>query len=1179
MAKVSLRIYNREIESLIDHGQNDEATAHCLHILKTFPKHLETYRLLGKSFLEAKKYNEAVDIFSRLLVCVPDDFVANVGMSIINDEQNKLDNAIWHMERAFESQPSNAAIQGELQRLYGRRDGMEPPKIRMTRGSLAYMYVQGELYAQAISEIRGVLATDPKRIDMQALLAKALFKSGQKADASDMCNQLLKTSPYSLEANRIMVELIPITTGAESTQAYRARLIDLDPYVAFAQGSVYRANEVPDASINLDHLAYKPEEDAPMAPDWGTSLGLALAPTTTSTNDQPDWLKSSPADSVSDFGAFAFDDTPASPPEPAPTKSAGDNIPEFLRAAGWGDSSGAPEQAYSLGEIESTSAGALAPAEVPDWMKAMAPSTQESTPAVADSTDDGSAWLVGLEAAAANATGNSIPNLFDEPVSFNNNPQNNTPDWLSSSSSPSTAPQQIDNTPDWLSSLGGNDAPAQSASVSDSPDWLSNLGGSEPSAPAQPASTSDTPDWLSGIDNVAASAQATAALGDMPDWLGNSSSASSQPTASSTIPSADEQDDAVAWLESLASKHGAKPEELVTDPNRRSDVAPTWVEQSKTPAAPQQSASTIPSADEQDDAVAWLESLASKHGAKPEELVTDPNRRSDIAPTWVEQSKTPAAPQPQQSASTIPSADEQDDAVAWLESLASKHGAKPEELVTDPNRRSDVAPTWVEQSKTPAAAQPQQSASTIPSADEQDDAVAWLESLASKHGAKPEELVTDPNRRSDVAPTWVEQSKTPAAPAMDTTGAWLLSLDDDKKPETKQPAKEWSPEAQNIGEQFMAEFDKPETPAAPAMDTTGAWLRSLGDDKKPEPKQPAKEWSPEAQNIGEQFMAEFDKPETPPAPSWLKSLEEEKPESKQPVEWSAQAKNIGEQFMAEFESGDTDDPITDKSVTDWLAGLDDDIVSAVPTKKPSLDKLDEWAPIATTRPEPVYVDDPFDNEPTPAPSSKSNDIPDWMKDASANNKKTAQANADDDLPEWLKGSSPDPEPTNPTDWKPLESKPVTTPAASTPKPVPASAPKPMPTPVPIDEPVETETALEEESTPSPRAKSIAPARAPKQAATKQAAPKPEKSSPQVGAVLGQAQSELSRGDIPEAVNHYQKLIKKGKNLDEAIHDLRDALYRYPVEVSIWQTLGDAYMRANRLQEALDAYTKAEELLR
>ena len=87
MAKVSLRIYNREIERLIDQGRTNEAIAHCHHILKTFPKHLETYRLLGKSYLESKRYNDAVDIFGRVLMSVPDDFVAHVGMSIIRDER------------------------------------------------------------------------------------------------------------------------------------------------------------------------------------------------------------------------------------------------------------------------------------------------------------------------------------------------------------------------------------------------------------------------------------------------------------------------------------------------------------------------------------------------------------------------------------------------------------------------------------------------------------------------------------------------------------------------------------------------------------------------------------------------------------------------------------------------------------------------------------------------------------------------------------------------------------------------------------------------------------------------------------------------------------------------------------------------------------------------------------
>jgi hypothetical protein len=35
---------------------------------------------------------------------------------------------------------------------------------------------------------------------------------------------------------------------------------------------------------------------------------------------------------------------------------------------------------------------------------------------------------------------------------------------------------------------------------------------------------------------------------------------------------------------------------------------------------------------------------------------------------------------------------------------------------------------------------------------------------------------------------------------------------------------------------------------------------------------------------------------------------------------------------------------------------------------------------------------------------------------------------------------------------------------------------------------------------------------------------------------------------------YGRLIRKGRSLDEIIRDLRDALYRYPVEVPIWQAL-------------------------
>jgi tetratricopeptide (TPR) repeat protein len=468
MAKVSLRIYNREIERLVEQGHIDEAIAHCRHILQTFPKHLETYRMLGKAYLEAKRYGEAVDVFGRVLMAVPGDFVAHVGLSIINDEENKMDDAIWHMERAFEAQPSNAAIQGELQRLYGRRDGMEPPKIRMTRGALAHMYVQGELYPQAIAEIRAVLAEDPQRADMQVLLAYSYFKGGQKSDASDICNQLLKRYPYCFDANRIMVELLPATAGAtESTQIYRMHIGELDPYANFVKGSVFHTEEVSDASINLERLEYSGEE-IPTGQEWTSSLGIGTGSSdmpalgASSFDDQPDWLKS----------GFA-DKTPQSAPTTDSASEGNAQIPDFLRAAGWGESN-TPEQPTSIFDEEPAADDALVPADLPDWLKGQVPVTDNrATQPRSDilNATDTPDWLSGLDNSQSDSSS------LDETLQSSRPPAGDVPDWLSglgaaTSAAVSSQPEAIppSDAPDWLSGLGDTEKPAEPANV---PDWLS----------------------------------------------------------------------------------------------------------------------------------------------------------------------------------------------------------------------------------------------------------------------------------------------------------------------------------------------------------------------------------------------------------------------------------------------------------------------------------------------------------------------------------------------------------------------------------------------------------------------------------------------------------------------------------------------------------------------------------
>jgi tetratricopeptide (TPR) repeat protein len=184
----------------------------------------------------------------------------------------------------------------------------------------------------------------------------------------------------------------------------------------------------------------------------------------------------------------------------------------------------------------------------------------------------------------------------------------------------------------------------------------------------------------------------------------------------------------------------------------------------------------------------------------------------------------------------------------------------------------------------------------------------------------------------------------------------------------------------------------------------------------------------------------------------------------------------------------------------------------------------------------------------------------------------------EDLPAWLRDETGEVvaepakiEPTRATDWQSIgaearQAEPEPEPVSQ--EPIEPVAPPPQPEPEPVDVVAIIEEKLIEREPEKP------------------APPKPRKEPPQrkvTGTlgdpVLGQARSELSRSNISGALDTYGRLIKKGRFLEDIVYDLREASYRYPVDVSIWQSLGDAYMRANRLQDALDAYTKAEELLR
>jgi tetratricopeptide (TPR) repeat protein len=1006
MAKVPLRKYNNDIETLIDRGQADEAIAHARHILQTYPKCLETYRMLGKAYLETKRHGDATDIFNRILMAVPDDFVSHVGLSIIADEGKRLEDAIWHMERAFEKQPSNSAIHSELQRLYGRRDGREPPKIRLTRGALAHMYVQGELFPAAIAEARAVLAEEPSRSDLQALLALAYFRGGQKVEASEICSKLLNQFPYCFDANRALVEILPGTGMADSAAAYKQRVIELDPYAAYARGSIFQTAEVPDVSVTVERLDYRgPAQGA--SGEWDKALAIELgAESAATSNAQPDWMR---GESSSPSFSSAFDSAPDSPlstPEPSASFASGrdafaapdenvDGIPDWMQKAGWGQSTGAFDESKVSMDAEPAEAGELAKADLPDWIKSMAPAeapAPDPAPVSASADDDmdwlnklnsdrpfdtapflGAQELPPLEPAAAAAT-------TPEPAA----PAEGFPDWLSELGAPMNAPQTS------APAEYPQDEPA--APAESFPDWLSELGAPMKEAPApMPA------DYPQGEPAA-------------PSGLGSLGT------------SAAEQDAAMAWLESLAAKQGAKSEELITDPNARSETVPDWIEQAK---AVGDSIQPVTKDEISDDT--WLADLGAPAAATAASATAD--WLSTLDDETPEDKPSPVS----HSASEAVSA-----TADWLSKLDE---VKPEPLQPEPAMPSGLG-------------------SLGTSAAEQDAAMAWLESLAAKQGAKSEELITDPNARSETVPDWVEQAKA--------VGDSIQAVARDETQPTPDPMPEPTPE-----------------PTPTPLDQTGVWLRELDE-----------------QDIHPIASKDSD---------WLRDLEMSEKAQETPVVQEQPVETESAQWSGELEftpppTGPLGQSASEADLPSWLRGLESNVEEDAEAVAPSVERL----------------------------------------------------------PDWLRGEEPEapmpPAPTRPTEWMPEAPKP-------TPTLVPAPAPKPV-----VAKPAPKPKKAERKAEPKPKPE---PATTEDRSRLRRTGMLP----PLIDPSLAAARDALSHGKIPDALQAYGNLIRKGKMLEDITFDLKEALYRFPVEVSIWQALGDAYMRANRLQDALDAYTKAEELLR
>ncbi len=262
MAEVELQAYLNEAKELIDAGSHDEAIAICRHILKQYPKYVDAYRVLAEATLEKGEHEEALDLFRRVLSADPESFVAYVGIGIIHEEDDLLDEAIWQFERAFELAPANAEIRRELKRLYAQRDGVEPPRLKLNRAALGRLHASGGFYAPAIAELRGILEADPNRVDIELALAETLWRDGRRREAAEMCQDVLNKLPNCLKADLLLGEIWLRSGQEDEGNTLLRRAESLDPENRVAQALFGESSPLPAKTITIERI--EPSEMAEM---------------------------------------------------------------------------------------------------------------------------------------------------------------------------------------------------------------------------------------------------------------------------------------------------------------------------------------------------------------------------------------------------------------------------------------------------------------------------------------------------------------------------------------------------------------------------------------------------------------------------------------------------------------------------------------------------------------------------------------------------------------------------------------------------------------------------------------------------------------------------------------------------------------------------------------------------
>jgi competence ComEA-like helix-hairpin-helix protein len=1231
MARISLRAYNRDIERMIDGNQIDEAFTHCRHILESYPKHIDTYRLMGKTLLEAQRFGDASDVFHRVLSSVPDDFIAHLGMSIIREDESNLDAAIWHMERSFEVQPSNAAVQVELRRLYGLRDGLTPQKIQLTRGALARMSAKSNLFTQAIAELRTAMSDDPQRPDLQVVLADMYAQTGARMEAIETCNSLISKLPYCLVANRILADLLPETERADQAEEYKGRLSELDPYYAHLSPVAETVDQIPDGAVTIQRLDYSGESlenIEPAQPEWATSLGLNLDEEVEVEDQSPDWLGDEGAEISAEPSSAAEE---VHEPKIVPTieDESVQEISEELDAEPIPDWISDPEQLEGSDVFEEFPSEELdaaeeisveeppseipEPDELPGWMDDVEETDDGETPdwlrevMEEETTEEG---ITTTEAAAVTGIAAVLSDDDQEPKEDAQDISEDFPPFEDLEKVETEEVEQEDE-----SDQGDIEGPIGEAVVGDVAGTAGIITGAAAAGAAFEASKeeedhefeidgaleSDQPKEV--FDSELIQDESPGEADEIPDWLkdlGEDIPTPADEPALEVEPVEEEEEvileadqvtdigetEEISPVDETSLEIVEAPEEIaafaaVEEPTEDefSDAIPDWLSEVSPEGVPDQVTSEVVGGDEELEIVQaeipeWLRKMEQEHKAELaavggveslEALEFDSDFTElggEDVPSWL------------MTAMETEGISEEDEFVGIEDIGEILTEAEEEQLATEIKIEEEIVPEGVEEELLPTETELEEIIE-----DEMLVDAAIPEQLEVEPISEELEIEEEPSREDEEEIFAEPVEEVPGIAELAAVGAIANEVleDGDTQPVIVTDEEESAEE----------EIDLEELEALPSVvsEDEEIELTHLPDDEvlTEEDEDAAMAWLESL--AAKQGVAEDE----------LVTSPEERLE--EPPDW-VQEETLADESLEEFEVDEKVETAATAAIAgaavDALISDEDEELEEIPSGIPS-----EWVP--EIKEEPELTEEPSVEElPSDFMESELEIAEVSIEDIEPETEIAPSAIGEElepaeEIPDWLTGIADEEEPD-------IEIPGERAPEKEAEEEIEAEA---IETPAEVKIDLNSASLAQLEKIPGIgfiHAQRIVNFRAEHGPFKElkdlekvpgltsdmvedlhnylsidvlvEAAP-PISTHPEIQ----EAWNNISDGNIDAAVDQYNELINRDENLDEIIRDLQEALGKYPQDAALYQSLGDAFMRADMLQEALDAYNRAEDLIK